>query len=153
MCLHQRGKGLWYGPYVSYVRYPGLLRVWREKEDCALGQSVFETDSSASCSHAQNCFFFLGETLQPGFRGMVWHAPKLFCLHHNLGVPPLTERLDSCEPLRFCDLCGLHRPSDQTKCLVLDLVKGLFSRTGASALLLTISIVPISVVLLLTFSL
>ena len=56
---------------------------------------------------------------------MVCHALELFCLHHDLGAPSLTERLDSCEPLHFCDGCGPHRPSDQTKCLVLELVKGL----------------------------
>ena len=56
---------------------------------------------------------------------MVCQALELFYLHQVLGIPPLTKRLDSCEPLHFCDRCGPHRTSDQTECLVLDLVKGL----------------------------
>ena len=40
----------------------------------------------------------LGETLQPGFHGMVRNAPELVYMHQNLGVPPLTERMDPCEP-------------------------------------------------------
>ena len=56
---------------------------------------------------------------------MVCQALELFCVHHVLGIPLLTKRLDSCEPLRFCDRCGPHCSSDQTECLVLDLVKGL----------------------------
>ena len=67
----------------------------------------------------------LGETFQPGFHGMICHALELFCLHHVLGVPPLTKRLDSCGSLLFCDWCGLHHPRNQSKCLVLDIVKGL----------------------------
>ena len=63
----------------------------------------------------------LGETLQPCFHRMVWHTPKLLNLHQDLDVPPLTKKLDTCEPLHFCDQCRWHC----TKCLLLDLVKGL----------------------------
>ena len=112
---------------VSYVRYPGLWHVWWEEGKCALGQSVVKLAAQFLALMDKTASFqpILGETFQPGFHGMVCQALELFCLHHVLGIPPLTKRLDSCEPLHFCDRSGPHCTSDQTECLVLDLVKGL----------------------------
>ena len=90
-----------------------------EEGKCALGQSVMKLVAQLLALMDKTVSFqlVLGETFQPSFHGMVCHALELFRLHHVLGVPPLTERLDSCEPLHFCDWCKPHRPSDQTKCL------------------------------------
>ena len=90
---------------VSYVRYPGLWHVWWEEGKCALGQSVVKLAAQLLVLMDKTVSFqpVLGETFQPGFQGMVCQALELFCLHHVLGVPPLTKRLDSCEPLHFCD--------------------------------------------------
>ena len=99
---------------VSYVRYPGLWHVWWEEGKCALGQSVVKLAAQllALMDKAASFHPILGETFQPGFHGMVCQALELFCLHHVLGVPPLTKRLDSCEPLHFCDRSGSHCSSD-----------------------------------------
>ena len=70
---------------VSCVRYPGLWHVWRVEGECVLRQSVMKR--TAVLMHKTSFQSVLGETLQPGFHGMVWHAPELVCLHHNLVVP------------------------------------------------------------------
>ena len=103
---------------VSYVRYPGLWRLWREERECGVRQSVVKlTGQLLVLMHITASFqSVLGDILQPGFHGTVWHVPELVWLHHSLGIPPLIEGLGSCEPLHFCDWCGPH---DQKKCLVL----------------------------------
>ena len=104
---------------VSYVRYPGLWHVCWEEGKCALGQSVVKLAAQLLALMDKTASFkpILGETFQPGFHGMVCQALELFCLHHVLGIPPLTKRLNSCEPLHFCDRSGPHCTSDQTECL------------------------------------
>ena len=77
---------------VSYVRYPGLWHVRWEEGKRALRQPVLKLTGQLPVLMYKTASFqpVLGETLQPGLHGMVWHAPELVCLHHNLGVPPLT---------------------------------------------------------------
>ena len=81
-----------------------------------MGQSVVKLVAQllALVDKTVSCQPVVGETFQPGFHGMVCQALELFCLHHVLGIPPLTKRLDSCELLHFSDWCGPHRTSDQT---------------------------------------
>ena len=97
------------------------------RSGCGLGQSVVKLEAQLLVLMNKTASFkpVFGETVQPGFHGMVCQELESFCLHHVLGVPPLTKTLDSSEPLHFCDRRGPHRTSDQAKCLVLDLVKGL----------------------------
>ena len=127
LCVSTReGRDCGMDLYVSYVRYQGLWHVEWEEGKCVLGQSVVKLAAQLLALMDKTASFqpVLGETFQPGFHGVVCQAFELFYLHHVLGVPPLTKRLDTREPLHFCDRCGLHRTSDQTKGLVLDLVKG-----------------------------
>ena len=62
------------------------------EEECALGQSVVKLTSQPVALMIKTASFqpILGETLLPGFHGMIWHSSELVCLHQNLGVPPLT---------------------------------------------------------------
>ena len=63
----------------SYVCYPGLWRVWREDGECASGQSVLKLTGQLLVLMHKTASFrsVLGETLQPGFHGMVWHDLNL----------------------------------------------------------------------------
>ena len=81
---------------------------------------------SAIVARVRDCFTVSSCVSPPEREGaVVWTLMSVMSITQVSDIPPLTKRLDSCEPPHFCDRCGPHRTSDQTECLVLDLVRDL----------------------------
>ena len=92
----REGTVVWTLMSVTSVTQGSDVSGWK-KESVLWGQPVVNLAGQllTLMNKTASCQPVLGKTLQPGFRGMVWHEPEPVCLHRNFGVPPLTERLDS----------------------------------------------------------